>query len=406
MNWKNNSRLVTAIVASVLLLGCRAPQILVREIASPAALGSAEPCIEAGGDGRAYLSWVEPGGTEQHALRFSKWEGSAWSAPRTVAEGSDWFVNWADFPSVIGLHDGTIAAHWLQKTGSGAYAYGVKVSFSRDGGQTWSAPITPHDNSPTEHGFVSMVPLPRDRLAAIWLDGRETTAGSHSHAGSMTLRSAVLAADGRVEREDLLDARVCDCCQTAAVGVGNGAVVVAYRDRSEGEVRDLFTVRFDGERWTEPVAVHDDRWVIPGCPVNGPALAADGDRVAVAWFTAAGSPPAPTVRIAFSRDGGRSFEAPLDVDAGRPVGRVDVAFLEDGAALVTWIGEDEGSTQILACRVDSNGRRGPHVRVASTSSERANGFPRMANLGQDAVIAWTDPGSPSRIRTALLSQER
>ena len=204
----------------------------------------------------------------------------------------------------------------------------------------------------------------------------------------------------------MLDARVCDCCQTAAVGVGNGAVVVAYRDRSAGEVRDIFTVRFDGTRWTEPVAVHDDRWVIPGCPVNGPALAAYGDRVAVAWFTAAGSPPAPTVRIAFSRDGGRSFEAPLDVDAGRPVGRVDVVFLQDGAALVTWIGEDQGSTHILACRVDSKGRRGPHVRIGSTSSARATGFPRMANLGQDTVIAWTDPRSPSQIRTALLSQER
>ena len=405
MNWKSDSRLVTAIVASVLLLGCRGPQTLVREIASPAAPGSAEPCIEAGADGRAYLSWIEPGGTERHALRFSTWEGSAWSPPRTVARGSDWFVNWADFPAVIGLHDGTIAAHWLQKTGTGAYAYGVRLSFSRDGGQTWSAPITPHDGSPTEHGFVSMVPLPRDRIAAIWLDGRETAPGSDSHAGSMTLRSAVLAVDGRIEREDLLDARVCDCCQTAAVGVGND-VVVAYRDRSEGEVRDIFVSRFDGMRWTEPVAVHDDRWVIPGCPVNGPALAADGDRVAVAWFTAAGSPPAPTVRIAFSRDGGRSFEAPLDVDAGRPVGRVDVVFLEDGAALVTWIGEHQGSTQILACHVDSNGRRGPHVRIGSTSSERANGFPRTAKLGQDTVIAWTDPGSPSRIRTALLSQER
>ncbi len=393
-----------AVVASVLLTGCGTPQITVREIAAPAAPGSAEPSVETGADGCTYLSWLEPAGAGRHALRFSVWEGTGWSDPRTVADGSDWFVNWADFPSVAALDDGTLAAHWLRKTGGGPYAYGVALSFSRDEGQTWSTPLTPHDDSPTEHGFVSMIPLPGGRIAAVWLDGRETGGGSDGHPGPMTLRAAIVGVDGRIEREDRIDDRVCDCCQTSAVRLEDGAIVVAYRDRSEDEIRDIVIARFDGERWSESRIVHDDRWRMPGCPVNGPAIAADHDRVAVAWFTAAGSPPAPKVRIAFSRDGGRRFAAPIEVNVGRPEGRVDVVFLDDGAALVTWIDAGEGSVQILARRVDSNGSRGPLVRIASSSAARASGFPRMAALGPNALIAWTDPSEPSFIRTAVLSK--
>ena len=393
-----------AILASVLLTGCGAPRITVSEVAAPAAPGSAEPCVEAGADGRAYLSWIEPAGAGRHSLRFSVWQERGWSAPRTVADGSDWFVNWADFPAVTALDDGTLAAHWLKKTGGGPYAYAVKLSFSHDEGKTWSEPLTPHDDSPTEHGFVSKIPLPGGRIAAIWLDGRETGGGDDGHAGPMALRGAVLAADGRVEREDRIDARVCDCCQTSAVRLEDGALVVAYRDRSEDEIRDIAIARFDGNHWSEPRIVHDDSWRIPGCPVNGPAIAADRDRVAIAWFTAAGSPPAPKVRIAFSRDGGRSFAAPIDVNEGRPEGRVDVVFLMDGAALVTWIGAVEGSAQLLARRVDLNGSPGPHVRIASASVARAGGFPRMAAVGPNVLIAWTEPGEPSHIRTAVLSQ--
>lgn len=69
------------------------------------------------------LSWLEPAGEQRHALRYAvRSHQSAWSEPRTIAEGSDWFVNWADFPAVAALPDGTLFAHWLAKSGPGSYA--------------------------------------------------------------------------------------------------------------------------------------------------------------------------------------------------------------------------------------------------------------------------------------------
>jgi len=281
----------------------------VRELPTPAAPSSGQSNLTADGRGRALLSWVERLEKNRFALRFAVREGPGWSRPRTVAEGENWFVNWADFPSLAALPDGTLAAHWLVRSGPSPYAYDVHISRSSDGGLTWSAPQRPHrDGTQTEHGFVSMFPTRDGRLAAVWLDGREmkSAAGGEGHGGGakpaagddhghgqMTLRYATLGrgAEGlKIEDEAVLDARVCECCQTSAAVTRDGPVVV-YRDRSEGEVRDISIVRLgrDG-RWSAPAAVHADGWRIEGCPVNGPSVAASGRRVAVAWFTLAGTP--------------------------------------------------------------------------------------------------------------------
>src|SRR5262245_2059309 len=246
------------------------------ELASPAApRGSSGPQLTTFG-GRALLSWIERDGARA-SLKFAERTPSGWSDPRVVASGDDWFVNWADVPSVIRLPEGVLAAHWLQNAGDDPEAYDVKLSFSRDDGATWSTPTTPHhDGTANEHGFASLYPAPGGGLGLIWLDGR---AVQGEGAGAMTLRSAVFAPDGSQRSESLVDDRVCDCCPTAAVATADG-IVAAYRDRSEQDVRDIYVTRLVGGAWTKPAAVHDDGWRIDACPVNGPSLAANARQVA------------------------------------------------------------------------------------------------------------------------------
>lgn len=382
------------------------------EIASPARPGSGQPFL-APARGGVWMSWTESA-SSGHRVAASFFDGSTWSAPSTVAEGDRFFVNWADFPSIQPFGD-LLVAHWLWRGGEATYDYGVRLSWSMDGGATWAEPWTPHgDGTPTEHGFVSLFAA-GGAVWAAWLDGRAMVA----RGGPMSLRARSLpvtpfttaagSAQGETPRpgaaapaagpELLVDGRSCECCQTDAAVVG-GVPVLVYRDRAEGEVRDISVSRLIDSDWTNPVSVHEDGWVIGGCPVNGPAIAARDGRVAVAWFTAPEGRP--RVSVAFSDDGAATFGPPTRIDAGQPAGRVDVVMLDDGSALVTWIERTAAGARILSRRAAAGGGVGAFVSLADTDAGRAAGFPRIARLGPGRLmLAWTDPAGTGRVRVAV-----
>ncbi len=326
-----------------------------------------------------YLSWLEKVGENTHRFRYSTlrpMEG-AWSEPVTIAEGSGFFANWADVPSMAVGDSGLLAAHWMQVSGRGKYAYDVRVRTSSDAGKTWSAPFTPHrDGKPAEHGFASFFHMPGAGLSLVWLDGRTE--------GQMSLRAARIDA-GAAGDELLVDDRVCDCCPTTAVQTSRGPVI-AYRDRSADEIRDIYVTRFQEGRWTPGRPAVRDNWRIAGCPVNGPSMAAAGDRVALAWFAAPEGRG--RVRVVFSADAAATFGRPTEVDDGNPLGRVATVLLPDGSALIGWIEQLQTGAEFRVRRVSPDGTRGSSMTIAALAAGRASGYPRIARAANRLVFAW------------------
>ncbi len=373
----------------------------VEPLVSPAAAGSAQPQLSVSGRG-VLLSWIETAGATA-TLRFSERTPNGWSAARTVASGTDWFVNWADVPSVARLADGTLAAHWLQKSGTGTYAYDVRLSHSRDDGKTWSPSFTPHDDgTQTEHGFASLFQLPGSGLGAVWLDGRNMKgghggAGGEHGSGDMSLRFAAFDRNWKRTGDAALDLRVCECCPTA-VAVTSDGPIVAYRDRSATEVRDLVVTRLEKGKWTEPKAIAEEGWVFPACPVNGPSLSARGRQVAAAWFQAKDGKPKSFA--AFSSDAGRTFGTPVRLDQEGTLGRVDIELLQDGSAAAGYIDLTGSRAEFRVKRVQSDGSASAPVTIANLANSRSSGYPRMALHGNELVFAWIDREGGSIVRTA------
>jgi hypothetical protein len=372
------------------------------EVAAPAPEGASLPFLATDARGRVWLSWLEPKTGGGHRFRLARWQNGAWSEARTIAEGDNFFANWADVPSIFVTSTGTLAAHWLQRGGGrGTYDYGVRVRTSSDEGRTWTPVAVPHkDASPTEHGFVSFFEGAGSEPGLIWLDGRASAGhASGGHGGAMSLRSTALK-HGVPGEDVLVDDRVCDCCPTTAVRTASG-VLVAYRDRSDGDIRDISVSRLSGGAWTKPARVNADDWQINGCPVNGPSLAAAGKSVVVGWFTSAGGTS--RVRVAFSTDNGVTFGAPADVPAATTLGRVAVAMPGAGRALVSSLERLADGAALVVREARADGKIGAMVRVAPMSAERTSGFARVAISGRQAIFAWTDArrGAPSRVKVAV-----
>jgi hypothetical protein len=376
------------------------------ELPTPCKSGG-EPNLFASNAGELYLSWVEYIDDTTDALHFSRLENRQWSTPKEIARSSNWFVNWADFPSLVAYpgNGKALAAHWLQKSAAGTYDYDVRIAQSTDGGSSWGTSFTPHtDGVSAEHGFVSLLPLSEDRIFAVWLDGRHTKTSNsqdghhHGHSGGpMTLRTATFDRAGKLYDEAELDDKVCDCCQTAVAKTSKG-FIVAYRDRLEGEIRDICFVRQTPTGWTAPTPVFKDNWHMTACPVNGPALAAAGETVALAWYTATGGKP--QVKVAFSKDAGATFGEPVNVDEGNPLGRVDVAFVSPEKIWVSWMENKDSIAQIRALEMSAAGGKGASWLIAEAHTSRRSGFPVMVKSGNRLFFAWTHAqGDETTVKT-------
>jgi hypothetical protein len=392
-----------AALLSLAFLGACQPQTAERteilgeleHLETPAGPLSSEPNLAVAPDGVVYLSWLEARADSSRQLRFSALQGDVWSGARPIASGRDWFLSPVDLPSLGILPGGRMVAHYLQRDGNvaGSGGYGVRIVQSHDGGASWGRPLTPYrDSVVAEHGFASLFRAPSDSVGIVWLDGRVV--------GATALRYAALAADGTPGPETMLDERVCDCCSTAVATTELGPVV-AYRGRTADGVRDILLARRVGGRWLPGTPVHRDGWKIDACPVNGPAVAAMGERVAVAWFTAARDTP--RVLIAFSDDAGASFGPATRVDGGNPAGRTGVVLLDGGGALVSWVEHTDSSiAEVQARLVSPSGRLGNPVLIAQPGGGRAAGLPRMVRSGSEIIFAWTRAGRKPIVQSARI----
>ena len=346
-------------------------------------------------DGRLLLSWINRQQGRRNALQFATYSiaGGWQSQPRTVAVGRALVANWADTPHLLATPDGALWVQWLQESAAGPGAYDTVLARSRDGGMSWSQMTRVNDDEgAAEHGFAALWADGANALGIAWLDGR-AQAGKHapgSHAGGMMqLRANRFDLDLARSTDVVVDAGACDCCQVD-VAVGSKGPLLAYRDRTEAEIRDIAVVRLQGGQWSAPKIVHADGWKIAGCPVNGPAIAAREGNVVVGWYSEAGEGPA--LRLARSSDAGATFSAPVVVDQGKPVlGRVDVA-LDGTQAWVAWLREADGAQILMLARYTPDlSRQLQKIEVAKLQGRgHVTGMPKLAVDATAAWLVWTD----------------
>lgn len=356
-------------------------------LALPSGNNVVGPRLAQSDDGTTVLSWMQRDKTGA-SLRYSQFQHGEWQEAIDVVSDPRMFVNWADLPSVTPLNSKHWVAHWLSKSAADTYAYDILLARSSGAGRNWSNPLRPHsDNTPTEHGFVSMYG-DGNSAALLWLDGRKTlqAATDDPRRSSMTLRSALVGPQGQLTHRQLVDAMVCDCCQTDVAVASDGPIAV-YRNRSKDEIRDIYLSRFIDGQWQAGAPIAEDGWEIAGCPVNGPAIDAHGELVAIAWFSAAANRP--VVRAALSSNGGKTFADPVEIASRGTSGHVGVAIIDRHSVAVSWVESDNRGTNAINIRtLTTGGRLGPAQTVGRSNLKRIH--PQLVRADDKLLLAWTD----------------
>ena len=401
------------------------PKSKIENLPSPAPANSHCSNLTAAPDGTLHLTYYGPAPASAPVVEPAArtlWHATlapgatAFSSPRPIVTSPLLMENWADFASLAVGTDDALTAQWFQKPSSAADAHGYDGWYSRsdDAGRTWRTPAR------LGHEFVALAPLSQGRTLAIWLESarvrdphaaprpkrdpnapRPTRDPNAPYAPSMKLLARLLAPDGSSLGEWTVDPDVCTCCQNTVAVLPGDRVFAAYRGHTADEIRDNKFSTFDltTRTWSAPATLRDDGWKIAACPVNGPAADTRGPAVAVAWFTAANGTP--RVQASYSANSARTFTAPLVIDLGRPMGRLETVMLADQTALILWMemGTAENAAGIYARRLWPDGKLSAPQLVADSSQARSSGFPRAAlRLNGRVVMSFTQPGETNQVR--------
>jgi hypothetical protein len=267
----------------------------VESVPNPSNPGALQASWSTAHDGSPLLSWIETQKDESYTLKYAVRHGAQWSEPRTIAAHRQFFRQPAELPEVISLSDGTLVAHWVEAPNEGGDAEFSYVSASHDGIH-WSAPVIIHkDRAMVQHGLASITASGDREASIVWLEALQ------GEDAPVSLKRTVVNADGHVIKEESLDPEVCACCPTAVVKTARG-LLVAYRDHTLEDIRDIAVLRLENGHWSPPKNIFPDKWKLNACPTNAAAMAAQGDRVAIAWYT--GAQNSPREQLVFSTDGG------------------------------------------------------------------------------------------------------
>ena len=364
----------------------------VEPVANPAAAGSLEAHWSTTQDGSPLLSWIEPlKGGDSHALRYAIRRGAQWSEARTIIANRRFFRQPAESPSVVSFPGGGLLAEWVEVPKEASEAEYIYVSSSKDGIQ-WTTPVMANrDRSPVQHALVSMAASGEREASLIWLE-----APKGEDAPSI-LKRTIVSSDGKVLKEESLDQDVCTCCPTSVVKTARG-MLVAYRDHTPKEIRDIAVVRFENGRWLPSKILNPDKWEINACPVNGASAAAQDNRVAIAWYTEADDKP--RVQLVFSSDAGNTFTKPMLVSTGYALGHASTALEDGGGAFVSWMEEGDKSSRVVARFISAAGVAGPVIQIAQGSTQSL-GYPRLLHAGNENWIAWGNSAT-TKVQTARL----
>ena len=349
------------------------------QISAPG-IDAAEPATATAPDGTFYVAWVNHEAKQADVMlaRFNN-KAEMQGAPVRVNRQPGVATAWrGDQPSVAVAPDGAVYVLWTPRVEAGdKHGTDIYLSASTDGGQSFASEVKVNDdNVPGPHGMHSLAVAKDGRIYAGWLDERNvrapkpsTKAEGHHMESNRDLYLATSTDGGRsfsANRKVASDA--CPCCKTSLAVAADGTLYAGWRQVLPGSFRHIAVASSTdgGTKFSAPVIVSDDHWMLQGCPVSGPSLSVDkaSGLLTIIWF-AAGENSAPGLYFAESKDKGHSFSPRQLLSQETVRGTPALA----SGRIAVWQSADTAET-----RMRSIGTTGSALSVAANAELPAGAF--------------------------------
>lgn len=290
-------------------------------------------------------------------------------------------------PKIAFGPEGQIYVSWTQSLPS-PFSGHVRFARSRDGGRTFSVPLTVNDNlDPIGHRFESMIVNRRGEIFLAWLDKREAATASQN-GGKFTGLSvyySLSADDGVSFRHNHKAAdHSCECCRVALALDSDDTPVIFWRHVFGKNTRDHALLRLDGK--SKIVRASHDGWEVDACPHHGPALSIGADGVYhLAWFTGA----AGHAGLYYSRttDRGGHFSPPMKFGNSEAQAAHPQVLARHDRVWLAWK-EFDGRLSTVRAMVSKDGGASWSEPLTVASTTDASDYPLLIADGTRAYISW------------------
>lgn len=334
---------------------------------------AAEPAVAAGPQGTAFVAWVEHRPKKEADVMVATLdrEGKVTSGPTRVNPNAGEATAWrGDPPTLAVAADGSVYVGWTARAAGEGHATVLYLSASRDGGRSWLPPVKVNDDEKSGvHGMHSLAVGQDGRIHLAWLDERNLSAPAAQNGADgkkmehMEQNREVFTAfstDGgrSFSKNQRIAGEACPCCKTSLALGAEGRVYIGWRQVLPGEYRHIAIASSadGGATFSSPVIVSDDKWLIAGCPVSGPALSVAGDgALSIVWYTE-GERGTTGLYGAESRDHGQTFSERKLFAGGQAFGAPHLLVNERGYQMVVWGNADGGTPRVLAAPLVTGGK--------------------------------------------------
>jgi hypothetical protein len=329
---------------------------------------------------RLWLVRVE----NQHVLVSSSEDnGRHFSSAVTVnAEPENVGAEGENRPKIAVTNTGTLHLTWTRLL-SQPYTGEIRYSRSNDGGKTFSTPVTLNDDKHvTSHRFDSLVSDGGNKLAVVWLDGRDRDLAKER--GEKFPGVSVYAArsddnGASFQPNQRITEHTCECCRTSIVWTSEGPIA-QWRNLYGTNTRDFAIANLDSGKVQR---LTDDEWAIDACPHHGGWIAAGGDDVVHAvWYT-----NGKTRQGLFYRQvKGAAMSTPMPF--GNPnaqAGHATVAS-EGKKVLIAWREFDGKSYVAMALQSTDNGKSWSEARRVATTDDAADYPLPLIHQGTSRIV--------------------